>query len=330
MTTKKPHASAGTKSPASSEESTASTAAKTAEKPPTGSVAGYVASASSKATKRAYASDVRHFIQHGGAIPATPAMVAEYLAKLAPAMKVATLERRCVSIAQAHRDQGLKSPTRADVVVATMKGIRRQHGTRQRAVKPITRDVLLEMLAVLDQQKSHPTKAARDRALLLVGFAGAFRRAELVALRVEDVAFHETHVEVLLRFSKTDQFGKGRSVFLPQASGERCPIKSLKAWLAVAGIETGWLFRSVTKGGVVSDDPLTAQSVALIVKRAAKAMGREPEEFSGHSLRAGYVTTAAMASLPTWLIREQTGHRSDAVLARYIRPVEKRKIPSLL
>ena len=131
MTTKKPHASAGTKSPASSEESTASTAVKTAEKPPTGSVAGYVASASSKATKRAYASDVRHFIQHGGAIPATPAMVAEYLAKLAPTMKVATLERRCVSIAQAHSDQGLKSPTRADVVVATMKGIRRQHGTRQ-------------------------------------------------------------------------------------------------------------------------------------------------------------------------------------------------------
>ena len=157
MTTKKPHASAGTKSPASSEESSTGTAAKTAEKPPTGSVAGYVAYASSKATKRAYASDVRHFIQHGGAIPATPAMVAEYLAKLAPTMKVATLERRCVSIAQAHRDQGLKSPTLADVVVATMKGIRRQHGTRQRAVKPITRDVLLEMLAVLDRQKSHPT-----------------------------------------------------------------------------------------------------------------------------------------------------------------------------
>ena len=115
MTTKKPHALAGTKSPASSEVSPASTAAKTAEKPPTGSVAGYVASASSKATKRAYASDVRHFIQHGGAIPATPTMVAEYLAKLAPTMKVATLERRCVSIAQAHRDQGLKSPTLADV-----------------------------------------------------------------------------------------------------------------------------------------------------------------------------------------------------------------------
>ena len=104
MTTKKPHASAGTKSPALSKEFTASTAAKTAEKPPTGSVAGYVASASSKATKRAYASDLRHFIQHGGAVPATPAMVAEYLAKLAPIMKVATLERRCVSIAQAHRE----------------------------------------------------------------------------------------------------------------------------------------------------------------------------------------------------------------------------------
>ena len=111
MTTKKPHVSAGTESPALSEESTASTAAKTAEKPPTGSVAGYVASASSKATKQAYASDVRHFIQQGGAIPATPAMVAEYLAKLAPAMKVATLERRCVSIAQAHRAATCKMST---------------------------------------------------------------------------------------------------------------------------------------------------------------------------------------------------------------------------
>ena len=331
MTTKKPCATAGAIKPKPTDESAAAAnSAKTAEKPPTDSVAGYVASSSSKATKRAYASDVRHFIRYGGALPATPAMVAEYLAKFAPTMKVATLERRCVAIAQAHRSQGLKSPMKADLVMATMKGIRRQHGTRQRAVKPITRDVLLEMLAVLDQQKSHPTKAARDRALLLVGFAGAFRRAELVALRVEDVAFHETHAEVLLRFSKTDQFGKGRSVFLPQASGERCPIQSLRAWLEVARIETGWLFRSVTKGGAVSDDPLAAQSVALIVKRAAKAMGREPGEFSGHSLRAGYVTTAAMASLPTWLIREQTGHRSDAVLARYIRPVEKRKVPSLL
>ena len=331
MTTKKPSATAGAIKPKPTDESAAAAnSAKTAEKPPTDSVAGYVASSSSKATKRAYASDVRHFIRYGGALPATPAMVAEYLAKFAPTMKVATLERRCVAIAQAHRSQGLKSPMKADLVMATMKGIRRQHGTRQRAVKPITRDVLLEMLAVLDQQKSHPTKAARDRALLLVGFAGAFRRAELVALRVEDVTFHETHAEVLLRFSKTDQFGKGRTVFLPKASGERCPIQSLRAWLDVARIETGWLFRSVTKGGTISLEPLSAQSVALIVKRAAKAMGRAPEEFSGHSLRAGYVTTAAMASLPTWLIREQTGHRSDAVLARYIRPVEKRKIPSLL
>lgn len=124
---------------------------------------------------------------------------------------------------------------------------------------------------------------------------------------MEDVTFHETHAEVLLRFSKTDQFGKGRTVFLPKASGERCPIQSLRARLDVARIETGWLFRSVTKGGTISLEPLSAQSVALIVKRAAKAMGREPEEFSGHSLRAGYVTTAAMASPPTWLIRDRPG-----------------------
>lgn len=128
-----------------------------------------------------------------------------------------------------------------------MKGIRRQPWHRQRAVKPITRDVLLEMLAVLDQQKSHPTKTARTGFCCWSVSPTVRSAAELVALQVEDVTFHETHAEVLLRFSKTDQFGKGRSVFLPRMA-RRCPIQSLRAWLAVAGIETGWLFRSGDQG----------------------------------------------------------------------------------
>ena len=242
MTTKKPHASACTKSPASSEESTASNSAKTAEKPPAGSVAGYVASASSKATKRAYASDVRHFIQHGGAIPATPAMVAEYLAKLAPIMKVATLERRCVSIAQAHRDQGLKSPTRADVVVATMKGIRRQHGTRQRAVKPLTRDVLLEMLPVRDDvqravdamQKSDDLEALRAGVTLISQkFTEALRQKGVTEIEVLDKEFDADLSEAVARFAAGDE-KKGKVIDVVQ-TGYKLGDKVLRFAKVVVG-----------------------------------------------------------------------------------------------
>jgi integrase len=298
--------------------------------PPPNTVDGFIAAAQSKATKRAYANDVQHYLRHGGAIPSTGPMVAAYLANFAGTLKVATLERRCIAIHNAHISQALASPVKGNALVkATMNGIRRTMGTRQRAVKPVTKDVLLEMLVTLDKQK--PLKAARDKALLLVGFAGAFRRSELVALHVEDLSVDDAGAMALLRFSKTDQLGKGRTVFLPRASdAERCPVQSLLNWLELAGVRSGWLFRSVRKGGgSVSDKPLSTQSVAEIIKRATKAAGRDFAEFSGHSLRAGYVTTAAIVGLQPYQIREQTGHKSDATLARYIRPVEKRKIVAL-
>ncbi len=326
MNSKKPRATAG----AALSAPTITQRAKPPEPPPINTVESFIAAAQSKATKRAYANDVRHYLQHGGAIPSTEAMVANYLAKFAATLKDATLERRCIAIHNAHVSEGLASPIKGSAVVkSTMNGIRRTMGTRQRAVKPVTKDVLLEMLVTLDKQK--PLKAARDKALLLVGFAGAFRRSELVALHVEDLTVDDSGAMVLLRFSKTDQLGKGRTVFLPRASdAERCPVRGLLDWLQLSGIESGWLFRSVRKGGSVSDTPLSTQSVAQIIKRATKAAGRDFAEFSGHSLRAGYVTTAAIAGLQPYQIREQTGHKSDATLARYIRPVEKRRIPSLL
>ena len=327
MNSKKPRTTAG----AALLAPTNTQCAKTPEKPKINTVDGFVAAAQSKATKRAYANDVQHYLQHGGTIPSTGAMVADYLAKSATTLKVATLERRCIAIHNAHVREGLVSPIKGnELVKATMNGIRRTMGTRQRAVKPVTKDVLLEMLVTLDKQK--PLKAARDMALLLVGFAGVFRRSELVALHVEDLTVDDAGAMVLLRFSKTDQLGKGRTVFLPRASdAERCPVQSLLNWLQLAGIESGWLFRSVRKGGgSVSSKPLSTQSVAQIIKRTTKAAGRDFNEFSGHSLRAGYVTTAAIVGLQPYQIREQTGHKSDATLARYIRPVEKRRIPSLL
>ncbi|MDF3835904.1 site-specific integrase [Cupriavidus basilensis] len=292
------------------------------------SVDGYVAAARSAATQRGYAADVRHFQSKGGRIPAAPQQLAAYIAELAATLAVATIERRLIAIHRAHVDKGLDSPARDALVKQTMAGVRRTLGTRQRQAKALVKDDLLEMLVMVDKRK--PMQAARDRALLLVGFAGAFRRSELVAIRCEDITEHANGLEVLIRRSKTDQAGAGRTVFIPHARGTRCPVKALWQWLELAEITSGWVFRAVSRHDKVGCTALSAQSVALIVKVAAKRAGGDPTVVSGHSLRAGYVTTAAEAGLQPHQIKEQTGHRSDAMLARYIRPVANRKTPSLL
>jgi integrase len=291
----------------------------------------YAAAAQSNATKRSYAAAVRHFTHHGGAIPANAVMVAEYLAACAGSVAVATLQHRLIAIHRAHLDKEVPSPVMEPLVKRTMQGIRRTYGTAQRRVRALTKDDLLEMLVLIDQQR--PTKAARDKALLLIGFAGAFRRSELVGLRCEDMTEYDNGIELLLHRSKTDQEGVGRTVFIPYAKGSRCPVKALRHWLALAGIGEGFLFRAINRHDhVVSDRALTPQSVALIVKEAVRRMkGSEAAKaVAGHSLRAGYCTEAAIVGLQPYQIREQTGHRSDVTLARYIRPVAKRKIPSLL
>ena len=218
-----------------------------------------------------------------------------------------------------------------NLVKRTMQGVRRTLGVKQRRVTALVKDDLLEMMVHIDQQL--PMRAARDKALLLIGFAGAFRRSELVGLRYEDMTQFDSGVELLLRRSKTDQIGEGRTVFIPYARGSRCPVKVLKQWLALAEIDSGPLFRPINRHDqIVGSKALTPQSVALIVKAAVRMMaGDEAAEMvAGHSLRAGYCTEAAMVGLQPYQIREQTGHRSDVTLARYIRPVAKRKIPSLL
>ncbi|WER45120.1 site-specific integrase [Cupriavidus sp. WKF15] len=292
------------------------------------SVDGYVAAARSAATQRGYAADVRHFRSKGGRIPATPQQLAGYLAELAATLAVATIERRLIAVHRAHVDRGLDSPARDALVKQTMAGIRRTLGTRQRQAKAVVKDDLLELLVMVDQRK--PMQAARDRALLLIGFAGAFRRSELVAIRREDITEHANGLEILIRRSKTDQAGAGRTAFIPYAKGARCPVKALRGWLELAGIASGWVFRSVSRYDKVGTAALSAQSVALIIKAAVQRTGGDPARVSGHSLRAGYVTTAAEAGLQPYQIKEQTGHRSDAMLARYIRPVAKRRIPTLL
>jgi integrase len=158
--------------------------------------------------------------------------------------------------------------------------------------------------------------------LILMGFAGAFRRSELVALQVRDVTFVEEGLIALVRRSKTDPFGEGRQVGLPYAHSSACPVEALRHWLTLSGIACGPLFRAVNKGGAIGAKALSAQSVALLVKEYAAKAGLDPAGFSGHSLRAGLVTSAARAGVGSWKIRAQTGHRSDAMLQRYIRDAE--------
>lgn len=289
---------------------------------------GYMSASHATATMAAYALDVKMFELAGGTVPATPTQIVEFLAAFAGKLAVATLERRLTGIHRAHLERGLLSPVYDETVKKTMAGIKRTFGTRQRQVRPILKDDVLRMLVMVDRQK--PNKAARDAALLLLGFAGAFRRSELASIQCQHLTAHDGGIEVLLPRSKTDQSGAGRTVFIPYANGDRCPVLALHGWLSVSGIETGYVFRGVDRHDRVAIEPLTAQSVALIVKNAVGKVGGPVAETSGHSMRAGYCTQAAIAGLQPFQIREQTGHTSDATLARYIRPVAKRKIPSLL
>lgn len=294
-------------------------------------VASFTKAAQSASTKRSYAQDVRHF-KANAKWPATPEIVAEYLARFAGTLSCATLEHRLIAVHRAHVDRGFDSPVRSLLVKRTMQGIKRTVGTAQRKVRALVKDDLPELLIATSKQK--PLKAARDKAMLLLGFAGAFRRSELVALTMEDITPHAHGIELLIRRSKTDQEGQGQTVFVPLAkSEERCPVKALQSWLEVAGIGSGPLFRAINRHDkIVCEQALTPQAVALVVKAAVRsARGEEAAKgVAGHSLRAGFVTEAASVGMHVSVIMGQSRHRSYDMVMRYIRPVNKRQIQSLL
>lgn len=271
-------------------------------------------------TVRAYRSDWAHFegwcAAHGlPALPATEATVAMYLTDLADHLSTSTLQRRISSISQAHKASGHPSPTKGRVATV-WQGIRRAKGTAQKGKAPARTQEVASMVATCGDGPL----GLRDRALLLVGFAGAFRRSELVALDMADVAFGADGVTVTIRRSKTDQEGAGQKVGLPYGSHpQTCPVRNLRAWLDAAGIAGGPVFRSVDRHGNVKASTLTSQSVALVVKRCAKAAGLNPRDYAGHSLRAGLATAAAEAGVSERTIMAQTRHRSLPMVRRYIR-----------
>lgn len=278
------------------------------------SVSKYIKAALADNTRKGYQCDLAHFVNWGGSVPATSEMVSKYLATYAELLSPATLNRRIVAISRAHTSSGLESPTKSDIVKATLRGIKRTVGTKQRQVSPVLKNDLIKMVAGLQGNKG-----CRDRALLLLGFAGAFRRSELVGLQYVDMEFVEHGLVIQLTRSKTDQLGEGRKVAIPYARGAACPVIALKEWLLVSGIAEGALFRPITRHGHIESTALSTQAVAVIVKERASAIGLDASRFSGHSLRAGLVTSAAQAGVSSWKIKQQTGHKSDAMLQRYIR-----------
>lgn len=277
-------------------------------------VSGLVAAAIADNTRRAYQGDFEDFVQWGGLVPCTPETLATYIADRARRHSARTITRRVAGISRAHVSQGLSDPAKHDLVRTVLRGLRRLHGTAQREVLPLLKHDLLTILPFM-----RGTKGMRDRALLLLGFAAALRRSELVSLDVEDLSFVKEGLLVRLRKSKTDQECEGRKIAVPYGRTSACPVKAILNWLEHAQIACGAVFPSVTKGGQISKDRLTGQSVALILKSYAQMAGLQAAEISGHSLRSGLVTSAAQAGVAAHKIRQQTGHRSEAMLFRYIR-----------
>jgi integrase len=220
------------------------------------------------------------------------------------------------AIAEAHKAVGLDSPTHSAIVANTMKGIRRTKGTAPAQKAPALTDDIRAMLDATDAG----IIGARDRALTLLGFAGAFRRSELVGLDVEDCAFGKDGLTVTLRRSKTDQQGIGRKIGIPYGSNpETCPVRVVQAWRELAGLTDGPLFRSINRHRQVQPGRLSGIDVARVVKKLAERAGLDAAEYAGHSLRAGHATAAAIAGASERSIMNQTGHRSVQMVRRYIR-----------
>jgi integrase len=228
-------------------------------------------------------------------------------------LKAGSIQRRVSAIAAFHTVAGFNSPAASPEVKLTLAGIRRTLGTAQQGKAPILTADVAAMLAHLPDRLI----GVRDRALLLIGFAGAFRRSELVALDTGDIEFREDGVKVTIRKSKTDQEGAGQVIGIARGS-KLCPVRAIEEWTAAAGITGGAIFRHVDRHGRLLER-MSPEAVALVVKRYAAVAGLDPAKYAGHSLRAGLVTQAAINGVQELAIMKQTRHKSSEMLRKYVR-----------
>ena len=274
----------------------------------------------SESTRRGYARDLAAFqawchTHAVTALPAEPQTLAAYLADLALTDRPATIGKKLAAIAVAHRDAGLESPTEHGMVKRTLAGIRREKGTAQNQKAALLVDDLRRIVAPLGASLLD----RRDRALLLLGFAAALRRSELVAIRVADVRFEGEGLVLTLRRSKTNQEGRLETIAVAYGSEPMtCPVRAVRAWLAAAGRVDGALFVGLTPQGAFREAALGDRMVAHVVKRRCRAVGIDPSGVAGHSLRRGFATAAARAQKPDRMIKRHGRWKSTAMLDRYI------------
>ena len=285
---------------------------------------------SSKAinTVRAYKSDFNDFglfcAKNGfKSLPSEPKIVSLYLTYLSTKdAKMSTLKRRLVTIGVIHKLKGHYLDTKHPSIIENIMGIKRRKGSIQKSKKPILISNLKIIIDVIDQQNREEIKKLRDRSIILIGFSGGFRRNEIVSLDYDDLDFVPEGLKINIKRSKTDQFGEGTKKALPYFDNSQyCPVVSLKNWMDITKINSGALFRRFSKGSKLTDKRLTDQTVALLIKEYLQLAGIDSKNYSGHSLRSGFATSAAEAGVEERSIMAMTGHKSTEMVRRYIKEV---------
>ena len=280
----------------------------------------------SQNTVRAYKSDFEDFglfcIKNGlNSMPTDPKVVSLYLTFLSSKdVKISTIKRRLVSIGVLHKIKGHYLDTKHPVIIENFMGIKRLKGVNQKGKKPLLINDLKQIIDKINEQDEPEIKKLRNKALLLLGFAGGFRRGELISLDLEDLEFVFEGVKINIKRSKTDQFGEGFTKGIPHFENYLyCPVKNLKNWLNISKIKKGPVFVRFSKGSKLTGERLTDQSVALIIKDCIKKTGINSANYSGHSLRSGFATSAAEAGAEERSIMAMTGHKSTEMVRRYIK-----------
>ena len=283
---------------------------------------------SSKAnnTIRAYRSDFKDFSVFCAknslkTFPTDSKIVALYLTYLSSkGAKFSTLKRRLVSLGVIHKLKGHYLDTKHPIIIENLMGIKRKIGSFQQGKKPILINQLKSIINVIDNEKTKEIKKIRDKTLILIGFGGGFRRTELVSIDYNDVELVPEGVKIVIRRSKTDQFGEGMVKGLPYFSNQNyCPVLHLKKWLELSNIKSGPIFRRFSKSFKLSENRLTDQSVALLLKNYLDVAGIENKNYSGHSLRSGFATVSAESGADERSIMAMTGHKTTQMVRRYIK-----------
>ena len=235
---------------------------------------------------------------------------------------MSTLRRRLVSIGVIHRLKGHYLDTKHPIIIENLMGIKRKKGSYQKGKKPILINHLKLTIDAIDKDTSDKTgiRKLRDKTIILLGFAGGFRRIELISIDFEDLEFVSEGVKIFIRKSKTDQFGEGMIKGLPHFTNQKyCPVWHLKKWLEISEIKSGPIFRRFSKGLNLGKNRLTDQSVALFLKKHLSNAGIENQNYSGHSLRSGFATATAESGADERSIMAMTGHKTTQMVRRYIK-----------